>query len=73
MEMQATNVAVRMRRRRQRRREGLAVLPVEVDVIALADVLIEAKLLDPNLTDDRTALAKATTQLIEIFCREKTI
>ena len=47
------------------------MLPIEVDVVALADVLIEAQLLDPNMADNRTALAKATTRLIEIFCKEK--
>jgi hypothetical protein len=64
--------ALRVSRAHQRRRAGLVVLPIEVDAVALADVLIEAKLLDPNLADDRAALAKATTKLIEIFCREKT-
>lgn len=54
-----------------RRRAGLVVLPIEADPIALADVLIEARLIDPNMADDRTALAKATTRLIEIFCKEK--
>jgi hypothetical protein len=63
--------ALRVSRAYQRRRVGVAVLPIEVDVVALADVLIEAQLLDPNMADNRTALAKATTRLIEIFCKEK--
>ena len=65
--------AVRAERAYRRRRAGLVVLPIEVDVVALADVLVEARLLDPNMADDRTALAKAATRLIEIFCKEKTI
>ena len=50
----------------------LPVLPIEVDAVALADALIEARLIDPNMVDDRTALAKATARLLEIFCKEKT-
>jgi hypothetical protein len=65
--------AIRVSRAKQRRRSGLVVLPIEVDAIALADLLIEARLLDSNMADDRTALAKAATRLLEIFCREKTI
>ena len=64
--------AIRAERAYRRRRAGLVVLPIEVDVVALADVLIEARLLDPNMADDRTALARATTRLLEIFCKEKT-
>jgi hypothetical protein len=64
--------AIRVSRAYQRRRAGLAVLPIEVDAVALADALIEARLIDPNMVDDRTALAKATARLLEIFCKEKT-
>ena len=64
--------AVRAERAYRRRRAGLVVLSIEVDVVALADVLIEARLLDPNMADNRTVLAKATTRLLEIFCKEKT-
>lgn len=48
------------------------MLPIEVDAVALADALIEARLIGPNMVDDRTALAKATARLLEIFCKEKT-
>jgi hypothetical protein len=57
--------AERQRAWRQRQKAGLAVLEIEVDAIALADTLIEARLLDPNLADDRTALAEATTRLLQ--------
>ena len=70
--MAQTQGAIRFRRHYQRRRSGLVVLPIEVDPVLLADVLIEARLLDPNMADDRTALAKATARLIEIFSKEKT-
>ncbi len=72
MHMAQTQGAIRFRRHYQRRRSGLVVLPIEVDPVLLADVLIEARLLDPNMADDRTALAKATARLIEIFSKEKT-
>ena len=65
--------AVRAAKAYRRRRSGLVVLPIEADVVALADVLIEARLLDPNMADDRTALAEATARLIEIFCKDKTL
>ena len=65
--------AVRSMKAYRRRRAGLVVLPIEVDVVALADVLIEAQLLDPNMADNRTALAKATARFIEISCKEKII
>ena len=65
--------AVRSMKAYRRRRAGLVVLPTEADPIALADALIEARLLDPNMADDRTALAKATTRLLDIFCREKSL
>lgn len=64
--------AVRAMKAYQRRKAGVVVLPIEVDVTALADVLIAARMLDPNMADDRAALAKATARLIEIFCKEKT-
>jgi hypothetical protein len=73
MHLHRTANAIRVSRAYQRRRSGLVVLPIEVDAVALADVLIEAKLLDPNMADDRTALAQATTRLIEIFCKDKTL
>ena len=58
-------------RRYYRRKQGKVVLQVEVDEIALATALSESRLLDPNLADDRTALAEATARLLEIFCKEK--
>ena len=73
MHMAQTQGAIRFRQFYQRMRSGLVVLPVEVDATALADVLIESRLLDPTVADDRAALAKATTRLIEIFCQEKSI
>lgn len=67
MELRQTPEAIRAERAYRRRRAGLVVLPIEVDVVALADVLIEARLLDPNMADDRVALARATTRLLEIL------
>jgi hypothetical protein len=65
--------AIRVSPAYQRRRAGVVVLPIEVDAVALADVLIEARLIDPNMVDDRRALATATGRLIEIFCKDKTL
>jgi hypothetical protein len=65
--------AVRAAKAYRRRKAGLVVLPIEVDLVALVDVLIEARLIDPNMVDDRTTLAEATTRLIEIFCKDKTL
>ena len=65
--------AIRVARHRERSRGGLAVIAVEVDLIGLADFLTEARLLDPNMADDRAALAKATTRLLEIFCKGKLV
>ena len=43
------------------------MLLIEVDEIPLADTLIEARLLDPILAYDRTALAQATTRLFKFL------
>jgi hypothetical protein len=52
--------AVRAMKAYRRRRAGLVVLPIEVDAVALADVLIEVRLLDPNMADDRTGQTPTT-------------
>jgi hypothetical protein len=61
-----TTILERVRAHRERRRNGVAVLPVEVDEAALADVLVAARLLDPNKTDDRAAVVEALQKLIAV-------
>jgi hypothetical protein len=60
-----STVAQRVAQHRARRKAGHVVLLIEVDEIPLADTLIEARLLDPSLAEDRTALAQATTRLLK--------
>jgi len=48
----------------RRRKAGRVVLQVEVEETPLVETLIEAKLLDPNVADDRAALSAALTQFI---------
>jgi hypothetical protein len=60
-----STVAQRVAQHRARRTAGRVVLQIEVDEIALADTLIEARLLDPDLAEDRTALAQATARLLK--------
>lgn len=73
MHVQPSQDAIRARRAYQRRRAGLIVLPIAVDQTALVEALIEARLLDPNRADDRTALTQATARFLEICCKEKSL
>jgi hypothetical protein len=61
---QRSNVAVRVARHYRRRKRGLAVLNVECDIIALTHVLVAARMLDQNKTDDRAAIVQALQKLI---------
>jgi hypothetical protein len=55
-------------RHRQRVRDGLAVLQVEVEEVALAVALVDLGLLPPDLADDRAALSKAAGRALSEFC-----
>jgi hypothetical protein len=69
-----SNVADRVRQHRARRKAGRAVLLVEVDVHALAEVLVDdAKLLGWDECEDTEAIARATSELLEIFIMERTL
>ena len=71
MEVQTTNVAVRMRRRRQRRREGLVVVPTEIDEITTIEFLVGTRFLQPWDRDDRTKVGKALGRLIDKIVNEQ--
>jgi hypothetical protein len=63
-----TVAALRQRKRRERQRDGLIVLPVEVDAVALAEALIAAKFLQPQEYDDRDALRRRLEHVIRLWC-----
>jgi hypothetical protein len=52
---------------RERRKAGRIVVELEVDEARLSTALVEAKLLQPNLADDRQAIESALQKLINEF------
>jgi hypothetical protein len=56
-----------MRRLRRRERNGLAVLPVEVDLDALAGALIDSCRISERDSADRARLATAVAVLVADF------
>jgi hypothetical protein len=71
MEMHTRSAnAERVHRTYVRRRSGTRVFSIEADEVALAEKLIEARLLDPVLADDCAAIEKAATQLIKTILSE---
>ncbi len=57
--------ATRQRRYRQRQRRGRAVVSVEVDLIALAEALIETGFLRLDEAGDFDAVCRATSRFLE--------
>ena len=56
--------ADRMRRLRARRAQGRVCLPVEIDDVAVPEMLVDAGFLPASLVDDRAAVAKALSRFI---------
>lgn len=63
--------AVRAARAYRRRRSGLRVFHIEVDEALVSDMLVTAKLLDPQQADDHAAITTALERLIELFAKER--
>jgi hypothetical protein len=63
--------ADRARRYRQRKRSGMLVLTVEANEVALAQALVDARLLKPQHIDNRPAITHAAQKLVDIFVRKK--
>jgi hypothetical protein len=59
-----------MARLRERHRTGRIPLLIEVDEVALAELLIEHGLLDHGRADDRLALAKAVERALDVLIRD---
>jgi hypothetical protein len=57
-----------VRHHRQRLRDGLAVLQVEVEEVALAVALVDLGFLASDLADDRAALTKAAGRALSELC-----
>ena len=62
--------AARAARAYRRRRSGLRVFHIEVDEVLIGDMLVTAKMLDPQQIDDHAAITAALERLIELFCKE---
>jgi hypothetical protein len=59
--------ADRQRSYKDRQRLGTIIVPVLVNEAALSIALVEAKLLEPNLADDRQSIEQALQKLINEF------
>lgn len=57
--------ATRQRRYRQRQRFGRGIVPVEVDLIALSEALIESGYLRLDEATDFNAVCRATSRFLE--------
>ena len=63
------STAERKRRYRERQSNGLVVLPIEVDEVALSLALVDAGLLAPDDGDNREQLARALERVISMLDR----
>jgi hypothetical protein len=52
---------------RQRARSGVAVVPVEINLQAVTELLANAELLRPDQLEDRQAIAGAIGRLLELL------
>jgi hypothetical protein len=59
--------AARVQRHRERARNGKVVFRVEADEVEVEALLVEAGFLPPEGTDDRTAIERGLTKLIEVL------
>ena len=62
--------ALRQRRHRDRDRDGKIVLHVEVDHVALYEVLLAAGFINGN-GDDRAALTAGLQRAVDIWCASR--
>ena len=62
-----TSAAARQRLYRQRQRAGRAVLPVEADLVALEQRLLDVGLLRAAEVEDKDALARALQRVVELW------
>jgi hypothetical protein len=63
------DAAARLRRHRERQKAGRLCVTVEIDEVALAVALIDAKLLPPELENDRAAIKRALEQAIDTWIK----
>ncbi len=61
--------ADRQRDRRRRRARGRVVIPIEIDLVETADVLVEKRLLQEWDSEDRGKVAEAIAKVIQIMVR----
>jgi len=59
----------RVKRHRQRRRAGLTVLPIAVDLGAVAEFLIDRGFLEAWDDRDRDAVARALATALDVWAR----
>ena len=61
--------AERQRRCRERRARGAALLTIEVELDRLADALVERKLLGAWDAEDKTKVAEAVENALDVWSR----
>jgi hypothetical protein len=66
-----SSVADRVAAHRARRKVGQVVLLVEIDETEVTDFLVSSRLLDPFDIEDRAAIGKALSDLIDKITKEK--
>jgi hypothetical protein len=62
--------AVRMARWRRRNAAGRIPLTIEIDEVALTELLVEHGMLERSRADDRVALALAVERVLEVLVRD---
>lgn len=62
--------AARMARLRERERANEMILQICVDRVAVVDLLVTAKTLDPALADNPFMVARAVERMLQIFSQE---
>jgi hypothetical protein len=67
---QVSNGALRVKRHRERRAAGRLSLNIEVEEVALLEVLAQARLLNPLQDHGRDDLGHAVEQLLELLARD---
>ena len=62
-----TPAAKRMKAYRQREADGCAVIPVNIKLVPVSELLIESELLDVSKAEDRKAIGCSIERLLELL------
>jgi hypothetical protein len=68
-----SSAAERMKASRQRARNGKAIVPVEIDLVAVTELLIDNGLLPITAAEDRGAIGYALEKLLALLIAARSL